>query len=354
MSGDYQAWIDVGGTFTDCYLVEGNRFASRRRLKVLSSGLVPIAVSIKHPVTNVVTSDELRDDVHGFWNGARLRCYNAAREMIQAIDVVEFKQPGAELKLAESLPKSAHSFELDAGIEAPVLAVRRLLGCSLTKPLPKLRVRMGTTRGTNALLTRHGAKVALAITQSLEDLLLIGDQTRPHLFELTIRRDDALAALTLPIKERVNAQGKVLRSLDETSTRQKLQAALDAGCESLAICLMHAYRFSEHEQQIESWARELGFRHVSRSSHLAPLIEIVARARTTVVDAYLGPIVRSYLARLAEQFGGTEQVDLQVMTSAGGLVQWSDMAGKDSILSGPGRVVWLRYARWLEPQTCHA
>ncbi len=202
---------------------------------------------------------------------------------------------------------------------------------------------MGTTRGTNALLTRRGAKVALAITRSLEDLLLVGDQTRPHLFELAIKRDEALAALTIPVIERLDAQGNVLVELDEAATKQSLQSAIESGCESLAICLMHSYRHPEHELRIERWAREVGFQHISRSSALAPLIEIVARARTTVVDAYLGPIVRSYLARLAEQFGGAGRVQLQVMTSAGGLVDWQDMAGKDSILSGPaGGVVALR------------
>ncbi len=291
----------------------------------------------------IVVVPELRADPDGFWTGAKLRCFDEQRQLLSAVDVVGFSSHDCQLSIAQPLATQASHFELDAGLEAPVLAVRRLLRCPIQNALPKLHVRMGTTRGTNALLTRRGARVALAITQSLEDLLLVGDQTRPNLFDLAIVRDEALATVTIPIVERVDAQGNVLVALDEVATKDSLQSAWTSGCRSLAICLMHSYRYVEHEQRIERIAREVGFEHISRSSVLAPLIEIVARARTTVVDAYLGPIVRGYLSTLAEQFGGPEQVQLQVMTSAGGLVDWSEMAGKDSILSGPaGGVVALR------------
>ena len=334
-----QAWIDVGGTFTDCYLAPP--IGPRQRIKVLSTGLVPISLTRTDSPT-IVVSPELAGEVDTFWVGARLGCYDAAKQLVGTLDIVNFTSDG-RLTSREPIPPSAQHFELDAGLEAPVLAVRRLLKCPLPQKLPKLNVRMGTTRGTNALLTKRGAKVALAITQSLEDLLLVGDQTRPKLFELAIVRDETLVAETLPIVERLDASGGVLLKLDESAARQALQSALAAGCESLAICLMHSYRHPEHELRIERLAREAGFQHISRSSALAPLIEIVARARTTVVDAYLGPIVRQYLARLADQFGGANNVHLQVMTSAGGLVEWSEMAGKDSILSGPaGGVVALR------------
>lgn len=335
-----QAWIDVGGTFTDCYLVPS--IGQRRRIKVLSTGLVPVSLQ-RTDSPRTFVAPETEQDPDGFWVGAQLNCFDASQKLIRAICVTGFRADSQELTTDEPLPGQAVQFELASGLEAPVLAVRRLLKCPLNKSLPKLRVRMGTTRGTNALLTRRGAKVALAITQSLEDLLLVGDQTRPNLFDLSIVRDESLAALTLPIIERLDANGQVLKELDEASTRHCLQQALAEGCDSLAICLLHSYRNPDHEMRVERIARDVGFEHISRSSSLAPLIEIVARARTTVVDAYLGPIVRSYMARLAEQFGGEKSVHLQVMTSAGGLVDWTNMAGKDSILSGPaGGVVALR------------
>ncbi len=335
-----QVWIDVGGTFTDCYLAPA--MGPWQRLKVLSTGLVPVTIE-RTTDPQIVIAPETQRDSDEFWTGATLRCFDSQRELIAAVTVTGFTADQQLLKLDASIPSQATHFELDAGLEAPVLAVRRLLQRPLLSQLPKLNVRMGTTRGTNALLTRRGAKVALAITQSLEDLLLVGDQTRPHLFELAIVRDDDLTTRTLPIVERLDAQGETLVDLDEQAARQALESALAAGCESLAICFMHSYRNPAHEKRVERLAREVGFEHISRSSALAPLIEIVARARTTVVDAYLGPIVRSYLAKLAAQFGGAGHVHLQVMTSAGGLVDWSEMAGKDSILSGPaGGVVALR------------
>ncbi|MCC6508931.1 MAG: hydantoinase/oxoprolinase family protein [Pirellulaceae bacterium] len=341
----YQAWIDVGGTFTDCYVVDDCDVSHRRRIKVLSTGLVPVSRLAVSEQRSFI-APELTLDAPGFWNGALLRCYDDQRKSLGTIPVSDFdplSADGPKLTLAAAVDQRATGFELDAGLEAPVLAVRRLLGCALSQPLPRLRVRMGTTRGTNALLTRRGAAVALAITASLEDLLLIGDQTRPNLFDLAIRRDDQLTKLVLPIVQRHDAQGQVIQELNEQDARQALLQARQSGCESLAICLMHSYRNPEHELRLEALAREVGFDHISRSSSLAPLIEIVARARTTVVDAYLGPIVRSYLQRLAEQFGGAQHVHLQVMTSSGGLVDWSEMAGKDSILSGPaGGVVALR------------
>lgn len=352
---EYSAWIDVGGTFTDCYVLSPDE--PRQRIKVLSSGLVPVSCA-RHSSANILLAPELAGDADNFWVGATVRCFNARRELVGDAHIVgsspETDPLVGRLVLSEPIPaiEAAHhtphaaeglSFEIDCGLEAPVLAVRRLLGCPLASPLPPLSVRLGTTRGTNALLTRRGARTALAITAPFEDLLFIGDQTRPKLFELAIRRDEQLADTVVAISERLDAQGNILQPLDEAQASAGLKAARERGCDSLAICLMHSYRNPEHELRLEKLAREVGFAHISRSSHLAPLIEIVARARTTVVDAYLGPIVREYLERLVEQFGGTSQVQLQVMTSAGGLVDWRDMAGKDCVLSGPaGGAVALR------------
>ncbi len=164
-------------------------------------------------------------------------------------------------------------------------------------------MRLGTTRGTNALLTRRGMKTAFAITSPFEDLLIIGDQTRPRLFDLAIHRTEPLSQFVIGIDERLDADGKILQSLDKSSATSRLQLAWDQGCRSLAICLMHSYCNPTHEIQLEEIARGIGFEHISRSSQIAPLIEIVARAQTTVVDAYLGPIVREYLQRLKSQFG---------------------------------------------------
>lgn len=355
-----QAWIDVGGTFTDCYVIADTAPAlqtadgpRRQRLKVLSSGLVPISCAAGSTPTAII-APELAADAAGFWRGAELRCYNNQREVVATVAIADFDPGSCRLVLSgplavvdEALSSpdglSHLAFEIDPGIEAPVLAVRRLLGCPLEAPLPPLSIRLGTTRGTNALLTRRGAPTALAITAPFEDLLIIGDQTRPRLFDLAVRRDPPLTNCVVAIPQRMDAAGNILEPLDETRAREGLAAALHAGCQSLAICLLHSYRNPAHEVRLEQIAREVGFAHISRSSAIAPLIEIVARARTTVVDAYLGPIVRDYLQLLVLQFGGQPRASLQVMTSAGGLVEASELLGKDSILSGPaGGVVALR------------
>lgn len=343
------AWIDVGGTFTDCYVQLPAGIL--RRCKILSSGLVPISRhAVKHmrSLTDDATDlapavgSELASDPAGFWCGAKLRVLNADGKLLSTHCVAHFSDGQIECDSPLPVAEAGTRLELDAGLESPVLAVRRLLGIGLTQALPALRVRLGTTRGTNALLTRRGAPTVLATTAPFEDLLSIGDQTRPNLFELTIRKPEPLVQQVVGIRERLYADGQVALPLDVAHATDRLTQARAAGCTSLAICLMHSYRNPQHELELESLAAELGFEHISRSSAVAPLIEMVARTQTAVVDAYLSPMIRTYLSKLVEQFG-TTSVQLDVMTSAGGLTCWDRYAGKDSILSGPaGGVVALQ------------
>lgn len=340
-----EAWIDVGGTFTDCFVKTDS--GELLQQKVLSSGRVPIAnASQSSGVRGSIAwaAAELMHDADDFWVGGELVILSADGVELSRHDVVRFTGGKIELDSELAIPATAR-LELDSGLHAPVLAVRRLLGCILADRLQPIDVRLGTTRGTNALLTRSGERTTLAITDSLRDLLEIGDQTRPDLFALNIQKHAPLNERTIGVKERLNATGKIKTPLDETATRRQLEAALKAGSRSLAICLMHSYKNDVHELAVERIAREVGFAFVSVSSQLAPLIEIVPRAQTTVVDAYLSPTIRTYLAEIAEQFSsaGTSGGRLSVMTSAGGLVDWQDYSGKDCILSGPaGGVVALQ------------
>lgn len=328
-----EAWVDVGGTFTDCFLVDSQ--GVRRSTKILSTGLVPISVSSIQ--ARRVCCSGIAADGDGFWIGSQLRALDRMGKFIASSLVVDFDATSQCLYLETELAElpNVSFFELASGLEAPVLAVRRLAQVPLTLPLPPLRVRLGTTRGTNALLTRRGAATALAITAPFEDLLRIGDQTRAQLFQLKIPEREILAKEVLGICERLDAKGNVLLPLDEQQAVSQLARGLKAGCDSLAICLMHSYLNPCHELKLEKLAGQLGYAHVSRSSLLAPLIEIVARAQTTSVDAYLSPVIRGYLAKLVDQFGGEENTQLLVMTSSGGLVDWKTYSGKDSILSGP-------------------
>src|SRR5262249_14991241 len=156
----------------------------------------------------------------------------------------------------------------------------------------------GTTRGTNALLTLRGAKTAFVTTRGFADILKIGYQNRPKLFELNIKKPEPLFTAVAEIDERVAADGSVLQARSESQIRDELLRLKAEGIESLAICLLNSYANVRHEQEVEQIARECGFEEISVSSRVSPLMKMVPRGDTTVVDAYLNPVLRSYVERL--------------------------------------------------------
>ena len=185
------------------------------------------------------------------------------------------------------------------------------------------------------MLTRRGAAVAWVTTAGFEDLLRIGYQARPELFQLQVQKPAPLFRAVLAIDERLAADGRVLRSPQEAVVRAGLEDLRGRGIEALAIGLLHAYLNPEHERWVARLAEEVGFREISLSSQVAPVIKLVARGDTTVVNAYLNPVLRDYLERLESELHGSTAADLRIMTSAGGLVVAPEFQGKDSILSGP-------------------
>ncbi|MEA3004598.1 MAG: hypothetical protein QOH81_3386 [Sphingomonadales bacterium] len=198
---------------------------------------------------------------------------------------------------------------------------------------PLEAVKMGTTVATNALLERKGEPLILAITSGFGDALRIGYQARPDIFARNIVLPEALYERTLEIDERVTAEGEVLRPLDPAAARRALQAAFDEGYRALAIVLMHGWRWTTHEAALEALAREIGFTQVSASHKVGPLIKLVGRGDTTVVDAYLSPVLRRYVDKVVGALG--EETRLFFMQSSGGLTDASAFQGKDAILSGP-------------------
>ena len=197
---------------------------------------------------------------------------------------------------------------------------------------PVAAVKMGTTVATNALLERKGAPTLFLVTKGFQDLLVIGDQTRPDIFALDLRRDPPLYARTAEIEERINAAGEILSPLNEAAARQVLREARQAGCETVAIALMHAYAFDAHEIRLEALARAAGFETVIRSSAASPLVKIIPRASTTVLDAYLTPVLKDYVGRVAQGLGETP---LYFMQSSGGLAAAHSFHARDAVLSGP-------------------
>ena len=327
MAARWQFWIDVGGTFTDCLAVDP---AGRiRTAKVLSSGKLR-ARGERAEQTNRLRLrglDELPDDFFAGWVLSLDRGGFHAR-------IARYESKTNEIVLQHELPPtlSIEDAELSAGEEAPVVAIRRFLGKRLDEPIGEVDVYLGTTRGTNALLERQGARTAFITTKGFGDLLRIGNQNRPRLFDLAIRKPADLYEVSIELDERLAADGSVLRPLERSEVAKKLDELRQRDIESVAVCLLHSYRNPIHENLVGEIANRAGFSHVALSSRLAPLQRIVPRAQTTVVDAYLTQIVRDYLRKLRRSL---PDADLRLMTSSGSLVEAERFVGKDSVLSGP-------------------
>ena len=219
--------------------------------------------------------------------------------------------------------------------DAAVAGVRRLLGVEDGAPIPVElieAVKMGTTVATNALLERKGEPTALFITKGFGDALRIAYQNRPRIFDREVRLPELLYKKVVEVTERIGAHGEVVTPLDERSAQADLEAVYAEGFRSVAIVFMHGYRFPEHERRVAEMAIETGFTQVSVSHQVSPLMKFVSRGDTTVVDAYLSPILLRYVDQVAGEMPGSR---LMFMQSNGGLADARRFQGKDSILSGP-------------------
>ncbi len=219
--------------------------------------------------------------------------------------------------------------------DAALAGIRDLLGLKGDQAIPAARieaVKMGTTVATNALLERKGERTALFITRGFRDALRIAYQNRPRIFERHIVLPEMLYSKVVEVAERVGARGEVVLPLDEADAQAKLSRCFGEGYRSIAIVFMHGYRFPQHERKVADLAKATGFTQISVSHVVSPLMKLVGRGDTTVVDAYLSPILRRYVERLARELGG---VRLLFMQSNGGLADARRFQGKDAILSGP-------------------
>ncbi|PZU19505.1 MAG: 5-oxoprolinase [Shinella sp.] len=221
-----------------------------------------------------------------------------------------------------------------------VQGIRDLLGIGKNDAVPANRigaVKMGTTVATNALLERKGERVALVTTYGFRDALDIGYQARPDIFAKKIVKPELLYASVIEADERVLADGTVEKALDAAALEDVLQAEFHSGTRAVAIVFMHAYRFPAHEKQAAAIARRIGFAQVSVSHEVSPLIKLVGRGDTAVVDAYLSPVLRRYVDQVASELGlsGEDGPRLMFMQSSGGLTAAHLFQGKDAILSGP-------------------
>ena len=240
------------------------------------------------------------------------------------------KTPQGEIIVHKLLSENPEQYR-----DAPIQGIRDVMGISKDEPIPTAEievVKMGTTVATNALLERKGDRVVLLITKGFKDALRIGYQNRPDIFARRIVLPSMLYESVIEIDERFDAKGNELKPVDKQQVKRDLETAYQKGIECCAIVLMHGYRYPQHELEVAEIAREVGFAQISISHQVSPLIKLVSRGDTTVVDAYLTPILRRYIDRLASQL---PDIQLMFMKSDGGLVKADNFQGKDSILSGP-------------------
>ncbi len=240
------------------------------------------------------------------------------------------KDPSGQLTVCKLLSENPSSYK-----DAAVRAIQTLLQADFDHDLsdyPIDSVKMGTTVATNALLERQGEPTVLIITAGFADALRIGYQNRPDLFKLNIELPSLLYSQVIEVQERLSARGEVITPIDESDLTEQLQQAWQQGFRSCAIVFMHGYRFHQHELIAAELARKAGFSQVSVSHQVSPMMKLVGRGDTTVVDSYLTPVLRRYIDQFVDALGDCQ---LQFMQSNGGLTQADSFEGKDAVLSGP-------------------
>ena len=320
--------IDTGGTFTDC--IATDNFGKEYRTKILSNS------TIRGEVIEQISSSKFKIKQTWFLKRDILKDYlflilgDSFKARVKAFDV-----ENSILEIDENLPKifdnQVFSFALTANEEAPILGARLITETSLHEKFPEIQMRIGSTKGTNALLELKGAKTAFVVTKGFKDLLIIGNQARPDIFALNIIRPKPLHDIVVEIDEKIDFEGKIIKNIDLSTFELTIQTLKNQGIESIAICLKNAYRNDLHEKILQNLCLKY-FKFVNISTELSQQIKFVNRAETTVVNAYLSPIISNYLQNITDKLPNQP---LQVMTSAGSLVRSDNFYPKDSLFSGP-------------------
>ncbi|MEI9919246.1 MAG: hydantoinase B/oxoprolinase family protein [Bacteroidota bacterium] len=304
----WKIWVDTGGTFTDCLAIDNNGDLSR--LKILSNGTLrgkvlaqpdeyTLAVDVNWPVP---------DDIY--------KGYIINKQAI--IESVDTSTGFIKLKKQTSFRWTGKTIELSTNEEVPVFAARLLTSTKLGDRFPEIEMKLGSTRGTNAILERKGARTALLITKGFKDLLVIGNQQRPDLFALHVIKEAPLYSVVIEVDQKIDA------GIIDLLKKNKI--------ESIAIALINSYKDPTHEQRIKKSLLKAGFKFVSASEELSKQIRILQRTETAVANAYLAPIIHEYVRKIK---AGLPDAKLKIMTSAGGLAEASEFHPKDSLLSGP-------------------
>ncbi len=320
----WQIWLDTGGTFTDCIAIApGDQL---RRLKVLSSSVLRSRVIKSYQ--NRLLIDLPFVVTKNFLNGFYIR---SGKEIRTALS---FDARTSEISLDASFKSknSIETVEIYTEEEVPVFAARLLTETGLDEEFPLIEMKLGSTRGTNALLERKGARTAFLVTKGFKDLLAIGNQQRKDLFALDVLKEEPLYKLSVEVTERIEADGSVLDTLEPAEIKRIVSLLKGKRIDSVAIALLNSYKNSSHEMKLHDALYMAGFRHISCSSRLSQQIKILTRAETSLVNAYLDPVIHQYISNIRR---GLASSSIKVMSSAGGLLEAGDFNAKDSLLSGP-------------------
>ena len=327
MPKPWQIWIDTGGTFTDCIAIDPQ--GKTNRLKVLSNSVLRgRIIQQKGNTLYVELSWPVREDIFPGYQATIL----STKTITEKIESVDIEKSTIYFKNSFHKDLTGCTIEISSGEEVPVLAARLATQTKLRSSFPEIEMKLGSTRGTNALLEKKGARTALLITKGFEDLLKIGTQQRPDLFALHIQKVPPLNAIEIGIEQRIDHKGKVLKRLEMKSLDGVLKKLKTEKIESVAIALLNSYKNPKHEIAIKRKLMQAGFQFVIASHELSSQIKILPKAETAVADAYLAPIIQTYIAKIQS---GLHDGKLKVMTSSGGLVDSKIFRPKESLLSGP-------------------
>lgn len=326
----WKVWIDTGGTFTDCIATDPE--GQTHYVKVLSNS------SLRGTIKEVLSTQKIR--VRQNWgvpdhliSGLS---FNLLETNAHPLTIEAFNASESTLRFKEEFFKghlrTGLSFEILSDEEAPVLACRLATKTPAGEKMPAIDLRLATTKGTNALLEQNGAPTLLLMTRGLGDLLYIGDQKRPDLFALNIKKPIPLFDEVLEVQERLDADGKILLKPNFKSLLSPIRSFLKQKDASVAICLMHSYKNNCHEKELQDWLFSMGANFISCSSDMSRSIKLLPRAQTTVINAYLEPILDRYFRSVKSVFPNG---NIFIMNSAAGLTSSENFNPKDGLLSGP-------------------
>lgn len=326
---NYQIFIDTGGTFTDCIALKPDNKSSYK--KVLSDGTLRAKILEWLPPSQfkINTNWQLtRDIIHDYRLSISQEEYESK---ITAFDP-HTKILTVDTPVPKKLMTGKPNIKISALEEAPVLGTRLITETALDENFPPLEMRLGSTKGTNALLENKGSRTALFITRGFKDLLSIGDQTRSDIFAKKIEEVSPLTEIIIEVDERIDHNGNIIAPLATDSLKTAISRLKEKRIESCAVSLMNGCKNPMHENKIRQLLSDSGMVLISTGSELSSQIKILERTQTAVVNAYLAPVIHNYLRNIA---GKLDSQSLKIMTSAGGLAGFSSFYPKDSLLSGP-------------------